>query len=224
MGQSMRILSVLFSGLLLACVSVSSLLAQPSTSKHILTIEPEASFQLPPDIEAKIKSTSSTFGEAINGERVVQTNIIKTPILTIATRSRLVFAFPNNQPPPPYIIVAAERAFIEVPRTDEDVAEITFRVVGSLDGPRQQDGDAGTNGGRGQNGGDGQQGRIGINGQTYDLPPVYILFQDIVVRAPLPTSSRILKLSFDGLDGGDGGVGGNGGRGGEWRTREGRRM
>lgn len=188
-------------------------IAAPLPTKKIEVI---SNYPLPADVITAVQQADLRFGESISGRRIFDTNIIRTQQLTIAKKSALVFRLDPSQPKPDFLVLAAQNVSIEGPQTDSDVATITYELSGNVDGQFPGNGRDGNRGPvSGARGGNGENGPDGKSGNFYDLPPVYILFQNIDIRGGNPNSSRILQVNFTGVRGGNGSNGGNGGRGGD---------
>lgn len=196
-----------------AAIQVQSAYAQRNP---VLLREAKANFVVPQSVIEAIKAAPMSFGESISQTKVYRTPIIRTQNLTIATNSKLTFELDMSKPPPPFIAIAAYNVYLQRPATSADSTRFTYSVSGTLNGTSPGTSPSGwdANGGYGLRGGDGQPGLQGGAGRTYQLPPVYILFQNLSVQGGNPTSSSLLSINFDGVPGGDGSIGGSGGRGG----------
>lgn len=190
--------------------------ANENRRSNRLLLRPRVDYALPADVQTALTSTTSTFGENISGTRIYTTPIVKTEYLTFATGSTLVIELDPAVKPPPFVAIAARNVFIQGPQKLNEVARVTYKLSKPLDGVFPGNGGNGTPGSPGGgHGGRGGNGPPGDHGKAFDLPPVYILFQNIEVLNPHPSVSAYLSLGFNGPDGGTGSAGGNGGRGGD---------
>lgn len=193
-------------------ISLGLTTAQAQAPAAVSTIYP-----LPPAVEAAIQSTPTALGIAVDGTREVTERIVKVTVLTMSKKSRLVFLLDPKGPMPPFLAVAAETAYFAGAQSPSDLVEVTYRFKQSKDGDKGPDGPPGYDqpNPTGARGGDGQPGTQGADGSPFlNLPPIYLLFQQIKVSPGTPLDTALLKLTMTGSDGGNGGSGGNGGRGG----------
>lgn len=174
-------------------------------------------YPLPAGVEAAIRSTPTSLGIAVDGTREVTERILKSTVLTMSKKSRLVFLLDPKVAMPPFLAVAAETVYIEGAQDPADLVEVTYRFTRTPDGDVGPDGASGYNqpNPTGARGGNGQPGLAGGDGSSsLNLQPIYLLFQQVKVSQGTPMQAGLLKLTMAGPDGGNGGSGGNGGRGG----------
>src|SRR6266498_1137370 len=178
------------------------------------------SFPLPTDVESAVRMAALGSGEAITGLKLYDVNnsvyVIKVESLTFSIGGTMALRVDPLAPKPPFIVVAAKNVYIQRPQSSGDVATITYDLTRSTDAVRTRDGiDGKTGAGLGGSGGNGDPPPPSDYGKTYNLPPVYVLFQNISVLGGDPNLPELLRISFRGVPGGKGADGANGGRGGD---------
>jgi hypothetical protein len=159
--------------------------------------------------------------DSLAGFRILEDQVLRVENLTINALSNTRFRISSVPPRYPFYVIAARTINIEVPADRRDAARISFLVqtpsLNATDGAGGTPG-ADQGGDTGAHGGNGGPGGTGGTGRTLDLPPIYVIYQNVFVSGGTPNASLALGFDLHGVRGGDGGRGGLGGRAGNGAT------
>jgi hypothetical protein len=163
---------------------------------------------VPDAVVAAIKAQASLDLFPVTGTETFSAQCLKTKILQFDSGATLRLSRLDL----PFLVISARLVLLRAPLVR---ATITRDLgVSAISGASGVGGTSGINGAAGANGIDGANGAAGSAGHTRQLPPIYLLVEDILVQPDGPVNWFDLSIVVSGVDGASGGTGGSGGNGG----------